>query len=96
VIPKSLRRLTLECVLLGCALAGSISVAHAAPRPNVILIMADDLGYETIGAKGGTSYRTPSLDRLAATGVRLEHCYVQPLCTPTRVQLMTGAHDVRN
>ena len=65
-------------------------------RPNVILIMADDLGFETIGANGGTSYQTPVLDQLAATGVRFEHCYVQPLCTPTRVQLMTGNYNVRN
>lgn len=65
-------------------------------KPNLILIMADDLGYETIGANGGTSYRTPVLDKLAATGVRFTHCYVQPLCTPTRVQLMTGQYNVRN
>src|SRR5947208_2307532 len=69
--------------------------AHAA-QPNVILIMADDLGYETIGANGGTSYKTPNLDRLAAGGVRFTHCYVQPLCTPTRMQLMTGKYNVRN
>lgn len=68
----------------------------ASDRPNVILIMADDLGYETIAANGGTSYRTPRLDQLAATGVRFEHCYVQPLCTPTRVQLMTGQSNARN
>jgi len=60
------------------------------------LILADDLGYETIGADGGTSYRTPVLDKLAATGVRFTHCFVQPLCTPTRVQLMTGRYNVRN
>lgn len=58
--------------------------------------MADDLGYETIGANGGTSYKTPALDKLATTGVRFTHCYVQPLCTPTRVQLMTGIYNVRN
>jgi arylsulfatase A len=68
----------------------------SAARPNVILIMADDLGYETIGANGGTSYKTPVLDRIAAGGVRFTHCYVQPLCTPTRVQLMTGKYNVRN
>lgn len=71
--------------------------ATSAPRrPNVILILADDLGYETIGANGGTSYATPALDRLAAGGVRFEHCYVQPLCTPTRVQLLTGLSNIRN
>lgn len=70
--------------------------ATAADKPNIILILADDLGYECIGANGGESYPTPNLDRLAATGVRFEHCYSQPLCTPTRVQLMTGQYNVRN
>ena len=71
--------------------------AQAAPRqPNIILIMADDLGYETITANGGESYQTPNLDKLAADGVRFDRCYVQPLCTPTRVELMTGQSNVRN
>ncbi|MBI5767605.1 MAG: sulfatase-like hydrolase/transferase [Verrucomicrobia bacterium] len=70
--------------------------ASAEPRPNVVLILADDLGYETLAANGGTSYRTPALDRLAAGGVRFTQCYAQPLCTPTRVQLMTGQSNVRN
>lgn len=81
-------------ILLLALCAPSASIA--ATRPNVILIMADDLGYETIGANGGTSYKTPVLDKLAAQGVRFEQCYVQPLCTPTRVQLMTGIYNVRN
>jgi arylsulfatase A len=68
----------------------------AEKKPNIVLILADDLGYETLGANGGTSYKTPNLDRLAATGVRFEHCYAQPLCTPSRVQLMTGIYNVRN
>jgi arylsulfatase A len=58
--------------------------------------MADDLGYECIGANGGTSYKTPVLDNLATTGIRFEHCYSQPLCTPSRVQMMTGIYNVRN
>ncbi len=78
------------CVL-GCAVP---LVSRA--KPNLVLIMADDLGYETIGANGGTSYRTPALDKLTATGARFTHCYAQPLCTPTRVQLMTGQYNVRN
>ncbi|MBI2948823.1 MAG: sulfatase-like hydrolase/transferase [Verrucomicrobia bacterium] len=67
-----------------------------ARKPNLILILADDLGYETIGANGGTSYRTPVLDELAASGARFTHCYAQPLCTPSRVQLMTGLSNARN
>jgi arylsulfatase A len=80
------------------SLRASAEAPHAVTtsRPNIILILADDLGYETVGADGATSYRTPQLDRLAATGMRFTHCFVQPLCTPTRVQLMTGRYNVRN
>jgi arylsulfatase A len=56
----------------------------AATKPNIILIMADDFGYECVTANGGQSYQTPNLDRLAASGMRFEQCHVQPLCTPTR------------
>ena len=65
-------------------------------RPNIVLIMADDLGYECIRANGGKSYQTPVLDSLAKTGMRFEHCYSQPLCTPSRVQLMTGIYNISN
>lgn len=65
-------------------------------KPNLILIMADDFGYECVGANGGESYQTPHLDRLAAAGVRFGNAHAHPLCTPTRVALMTGKHNVRN
>jgi arylsulfatase A len=79
------------------AFASSQALADTPKRPpNVILILADDLGYECIGANGGTSYKTPHLDQLAVNGMRFDRCYVQPLCTPTRVQLMTGLYNVRN
>lgn len=73
-----------------------LSAPSISARPNVILILADDFGYEILGANGGTSYRTPILDGLARSGVRFEQCYAQPLCTPTRVQLLTGASNIRN
>lgn len=82
--------------LAGLLLIAGWQLCAAAAQPNIILIMADDLGYETIGANGGTSYKTPHLDKLASGGVRFTHCYVQPLCTPTRMQLMTGKYNVRN
>jgi arylsulfatase A len=75
---------------------GLPALAAAERRPNLVLIMADDFGYECVTANGGESYRTPHLDRLAAGGMRFERCFVQPLCTPTRVQLMTGLYNVRN
>lgn len=65
-------------------------------RPNVILIMADDLGYETVNINGGNSYRTPNLDRMALNGMRFNHCYSQPICTPSRVKIMTGISNIRN
>ncbi len=65
-------------------------------RPNILLIMADDLGMECLGCYGGTSYKTPELDRLSSSGVRFTQAYAQPLCTPTRVQLMTGKYNFRN
>ena len=65
-------------------------------KPNIILILSDDLGYEVIGSNGGTSYKTPILDQLAKTGIRFENAHVQPLCTPTRIQLMTGKYNFRN
>ena len=70
----------------------SISRLHAGQnkRPNIILIMADDLGYECLGSYGSTSYKTPMLDELAGGGMGFEHCYSQPLCTPSRTQIMTG------
>ena len=65
-------------------------------QPNIILIMSDDLGYEVIGANGGTSYETPYLDEMAQGGIRFENAHVMPLCTPTRVSLMTGKYNFRN
>lgn len=65
-------------------------------RPNIILVMADDMGYECLGCNGSTEYNTPNLDRMAAAGIRFEHCYSQPLCTPSRVKIMTGQYNFRN
>lgn len=73
-----------------------VCAAVAKPKTNVILIMADDIGYECYGAYGGTSYRTPVLDKLASDGMRFTHAYSQPVCTPTRVKIMTGLSNVRN
>lgn len=71
-------------------------LADTTDRPNIVLIMADDMGYECVGANGSKFYKTPNLDRLAAGGMRFEHCYSQPICTPSRVQIMTGRYNSRN
>ncbi|MEM6805515.1 MAG: sulfatase-like hydrolase/transferase [Bacteroidota bacterium] len=78
-----------------CLFSNSLLIGQEV-RPNIILIMADDLGYESLGCNGGTSYKTPHLDQMAKGGMRFEHAYAQPLCTPSRVQIMTGIYNVRN
>ncbi|MEZ5397218.1 MAG: sulfatase-like hydrolase/transferase [Bryobacterales bacterium] len=76
-----------------CALAASLG--FAAP-PNVVLIMADDVGYECFGFSGSKQYSTPQLDRIADSGVRFRNAFSTPLCTPSRVTIMTGKSNVRN
>ena len=78
------------------ALLLPLAVWAEAEKPNIVLIMADDLGVEGLGCYGGTSYSTPRLDRMAAEGIRFRHAYSQPLCTNTRIQLMTGRYNNRN
>lgn len=70
--------------------------AQRTPPTNIVLIMADDVGVEAFGCYGGTSYQTPRIDRLAAKGMRFTQCHAQPLCTPTRVKLLTGQSNARN
>ena len=86
-----MRFLTIALFCLGLSVA-----LPASERPNILLIMADDLGIEGLSCYGSGSYQTPHLDRLAGEGVRYTHAYSQPLCTPTRVQIMTGKYNHRN
>ncbi len=65
-------------------------------RPNIIFILADDLGYETLQCNGGTSYQTPQLNLMAKEGMRFQQCYATPLCSPSRVELMSGKYNFRN
>lgn len=94
------RKLLKYAVALGAMVTFSPSVMAEGPRPatqpNIVLIMADDLGYECIGANGCDDYQTPALDKLATTGVRFTNCFAQPLCTPSRAKIMTGRYNVRN
>jgi len=70
--------------------------AAPAPRPNVVFLLADDLGYADCGFNGGKQIATPELDRLAAAGTVLEAHYVQPVCSPTRAALLTGRYPMRH
>jgi arylsulfatase A len=64
--------------------------------PNIILIMADDLGAECLESYGGQSYNTPNLNQLAEQGIQFTNAFATPLSTPTRVQLMTGQYPYHN
>ncbi|XP_032141745.1 steryl-sulfatase [Sapajus apella] len=71
--------------------------SHAASRPNIILVMADDLGIGDPGCYGNKTLRTPNIDRLASEGVKLtQHLAASPLCTPSRAAFMTGRYPVRS
>jgi arylsulfatase len=71
----------------------SPAVAAAADRPNVLFILADDLGWGDLGCYGQTKIRTPNIDRLAAEGMRFTHAYAgNAVCAPSRCCLMTGKH----
>lgn len=85
--------LALAAIVLSGICAGWAGAAEV--RPNVVFILADDLGCETLGCYGGTSYNTPHVDRLAATGMRFRHCYSMPVCHPTRVAILTGRYPFR-
>ncbi|QEG39061.1 sulfatase-like hydrolase/transferase [Roseimaritima ulvae] len=64
--------------------------------PNILLLFADDLGYETLGCYGGKDFQTPHLDRLAGDGMRFTRAYTSPVCTPSRMSLYTGTYAARH
>jgi arylsulfatase A-like enzyme len=69
--------------------------ADTAKKPNIVLILADDLGYGDVGCFGAQDIRTPHLDKMAAEGLRLSSFYAQPICGPSRAALMTGCYPIR-
>lgn len=90
-------RSLLPKVILGALLSFvPLLVRAEAPRPNVILILADDLGYGDLGAHGNPRLQTPNLDRLRAQSVRFTDHHVAPMCTPSRGELLTGLSAFRN
>ncbi|MEV0237754.1 arylsulfatase [Nonomuraea sp. NPDC050786] len=88
------RRTMLAGTLAGLALPAPADAATGLPgRPNIVVILADDLGWGEIGSQGQRLISTPNLDRLAAEGVRFETAYSgAPLCAPSRCALLTGLH----
>jgi arylsulfatase A len=73
----------------------SCFAAETNSRPNIIFILADDLGIGNVGCYGADHFKTPRIDALAKGGIRFEHCYAQPLCGPSRAQILTGRYAFR-
>lgn len=90
-LPQLLAKLCVAAVALATALP-AVHAAQPAKRPNILLIVADDLGYTDLGAYGG-EIATPNLDRLAAGGAKLTGFYASPFCSPTRAMLMSGSDN---
>ena len=86
--------LGVACVALPGNLFAASSPVDSEKHPNIILIMADDLGYNNLGCYGQKHIQTPALDRMAASGLKFSRFYAgAPLCLPSRVCLMTGLHS---
>jgi arylsulfatase A len=78
--------------LIALAASGTAAMAETGRQPNLIVILADDLGAKELGCYGNADHQTPHLDRLAATGVKFETCFTSPVCHPTRFTIMTGQY----
>jgi arylsulfatase A len=72
------------------------SLLGKSDKTNIVLIMADDMGYEALSVNGSESCKSPNLDKLAAEGIRFTNGFSNPICTPSRVKIMTGQYNVRN
>jgi|TARA_B100000959_G_scaffold256926_1_gene290560 arylsulfatase A len=86
-------QLTMKRTLL--ILLNALTLQLAWARPNIVLILADDVGCEPIGAYGGERWKTPHIDALAEGGMRFDYCFSMPVCHPTRVCLLTGRYPFR-
>ena len=89
---RLVRNVSLGFLLLLWAGCSAPTEKHL-PAPDILIILADDLGLETLTSYGGSSYITPNLDQIAREGMLLKHLYSMPLCTPSRVQLLTGKYN---
>ena len=87
-------RFAVPLAFLSLCAAGPVAAADA-KKPNIIFVLADDLGIDGVSCYGADSHKTPHIDALAASGIRFTTCYASPLCGPSRCLLMTGRYAFR-
>ena len=92
---KALVRITLPLLVLCLSAASAAAQTPAAAKPNIVLIVTDDVGYGDLGSYGAPDIKTPNIDSLARDGVRLTDFYAAPQCTPTRAALISGRYQQR-
>jgi arylsulfatase A len=91
-----MKRISILVALLGWSLVGSLGAQEPVPAPNIILMVADDLGLRDLSCFGSNAVRTPNLDRMASEGIKLNCFYAAcAVCSPTRASLITGRYPVR-
>jgi arylsulfatase A len=89
------RKYILRLCLPFFVLVATTNIIFAGDRPNIVILLADDLGYSDVGCFGAEGFSTPNLDRMADEGIRLNNFYVHPICTPTRAALLSGCYPQR-
>src|SRR5438093_12526423 len=89
-------RLAIHCWMLSTFFLSGVASQAAQGKPNILIIVADDLGYGELSCQGNPQVPTPNIDSLAKAGVRFTSGYVSgPYCSPTRAALMTGRYQQR-
>ena len=84
------------CGLFSGCVSRKVVSTPKANKPNIVVILADDLGIECLSSYGGKSHKTPNLDKLTSQGMRFTHCFSNPYCSPSRASLLTGRYPFKN